>query len=170
MARQPVQDKSVSMRHNEARLEKLKEESAPLVQQQELVEARQQIERELRDREARKAETGSLSQILNRSDQLDTREMLMNKIREMRNEKPPEPPAPLGRTPSMQAQFEAEQAMGRAMVAKREAEMEQGRALREKLEAEERMRTAQMTPVHHPTPGQNEQFPASGATLKGRSR
>jgi hypothetical protein len=99
----------------------------------------------------------------------ETREHLLERVREMRNETTAsEPPAPPPLTAGMQEALSAEQAAGRAAVAKVEAEQQRGREMRQKVEAEERERLGTMAPVHHPNPGQNEVFPANKATLGKR--
>jgi hypothetical protein len=97
----------------------------------------------------------------------ETREMLLNRIRRMREEKPRviEPP-PL--SPEMQAQLDREQAAGRAAVAKAEAEHAKYRELWHKEEEDEKRRQPELNPLQHPNPSQEEQYPATGATLGKR--
>lgn len=95
----------------------------------------------------------------------ESREQLLDRIRKMREEKPPEIVHVPYRSPEQQKQFEAEQQAGRDAVARAEANAEYYRALREKIAEEERLSTAVMVPVHHPNPSQDEMFPAIKATL-----
>ena len=153
-----------SVIHHEERLATLREESHLQELErlaQEEVRHREELKRDLKARE----EEANRLELANLATNPDAREAIMDKIRAMRNEKPPEI-VPMGRTPSMQAQFELEQAAGRAAVAKAEAEMAHNRELAAKVKAQEEARQAQLTPVYHPNPRQNEVFPASKATLK----
>jgi colicin import membrane protein len=106
----------------------------------------------------RKEEDEYLQTQLARTQNADTREALLERIRAMREEKPPEI-KPVGRTEEMMAQFEAEQAAGRAAVARHEENNRRNAELRARIEAEERARQMQNQPVHHPNPTQHEEFP-----------
>jgi Tfp pilus assembly protein FimV len=94
-----------------------------------------------------------------------TRDQLLERIRQMREEKPVEIAPVPHRTPRQQAEYEAEVAMGRAMVAKAEAEIESTREVQRKIKLEQEAREGTMTPVYHPNPTQEEAFPVSGATF-----
>jgi Tfp pilus assembly protein FimV len=83
----------------------------------------------------------------------------------MREEKPVEITPVPHRTPRQQAEYEAEVAMGRAMVAKAEAEIELNREVQRKIAAETLKREGHMTPVYAPNPDQSQMYPTTGATL-----
>lgn len=93
-----------------------------------------------------------------------TRDQLLQRIREMRQAKVEEP-RDYYVSPEQQAQLEAEQAEGRRAVAKAEAEAQRLSDLRMVAVAVEQASQGDMTPVHHPNPGQQEQYPAIKATL-----
>ena len=95
----------------------------------------------------------------------ETREQLHDYIRKKREEKPAEPPPPPPRTEGMMRELAAEQEAGRAAVAKAEAANAYNREAGEKARAEQAAREGAMSPVHHPNPGQGEQYPANKATL-----
>ena len=96
-----------------------------------------------------------------------TRDQLLDHIRKMRNEKPPEVPHDYYISPEQQARTEAEQQAGREAVARAEAEQAKYRQLQLKLDYEERAKEATNVSVHHPNPSQNEVFPTVKATLPG---
>jgi hypothetical protein len=164
MPKQP-QSRTESLKHHEERLEQMR--SASLTRQQEMSveEEKRKLVAAEHEQQAREDAIALTTQYGALADQPDTREMLLDHIRRLRNEKPPEI-VPIGRNAAMQAQFEAEQEAGRRAVAKAEAEAELNRQRREQYEAAERAKTAQLTPVHRENPGQNEVFPTSKATLK----
>jgi hypothetical protein len=145
-----------SLAHNEERRTKIKGEAAA-------VEAPQEHTRE---KTAREHDIEFLEQQVSLVKQTDTRDVLLERIRRMREEKPPvyEPP-PL--SPAMQAQLEREQAAGRAAVANNEAMEEANREISRKQQEEERLRNRvpELIPLIYPNPSQDEQYPASGATL-----
>jgi hypothetical protein len=93
-----------------------------------------------------------------------TRDQLLERIREMRNVKV-EVAHDYYISPEQQAQLDLEQATGRAAVAKAEAEAKKISDARMLAVAVENARQADMTPVHHPNPSQDEQYPAIKSTL-----
>ena len=99
----------------------------------------------------------------------ETREMLMDRIRKMREVKVEEPKY-IGRTPEQEEQYQREQADGRAVVAREEARQNEYRELWRKQQEEEKKRqnAPDMNPVHHPNPSQDQQYPATAATLGKR--
>ena len=95
-----------------------------------------------------------------------TRDHLLDRIRSMREEKPPEIPA-IGRWSEREFQeLSAEQEAGRRAVAKAEAEAAAHRERWMQEDMEQKARDVQLTPVVHPNPGQNQVFPTIKATLK----
>jgi hypothetical protein len=96
----------------------------------------------------------------------ETREHLLQRIRDMRDN-PPAPPEPLGyRSEGQIRELNAEQAAGRAAVAKAQAEQDFHRARWQKEEAAQRERDGTMEPVYRENPSQNQKYPANKATLK----
>ena len=93
-----------------------------------------------------------------------TRDQLLERIREMRNAKV-EVAYDYYISPEQQAQLDLEQATGRAAVARAEAEAKKISDARMLAVAIENARQGDMTPVHHPNPSQDEQYPAVKATL-----
>ena len=117
------------------------------------------------ERATRQADEEILERIAGPVSDTDTRDKLLERIRKMRAEKPPEI-KPMGRISAQQIQeFEAEQAAGRAAVAKAQAEIDRNRESVQKAKAEDAARQGTMTTVYHPNPSMDEQFPASKATL-----
>jgi hypothetical protein len=66
----------------------------------------------------------------------ETRDQLLERIREMRKEPPKKDEPEVFRSEGLQKTFDAEQEVGRAAVARAEAEMELSRVARQKAEAE----------------------------------
>jgi hypothetical protein len=154
-----------SITHTEERLAQLKEGSDQAVARQVEAEQKRKLEQDARDEASRLAEAQLLTDHIGLVQHGDTRELLLDRIREMREEKPPERP-PLGyASEDQKAQLAREQEAGRAAVAKAEADAEKNRLLREQAAAETRAREGGMSPVVHPNPGQKDQFPAEKATL-----
>lgn len=154
-------DSIISARERSA---KIRELSAQFEREQAEAEKKRAADAASRDAATRGAEGKDLEQAALLSG-AETREMLLDHIREMREQKPTAS-APAGyRTESMQRAFTAEQEAGRAAVAKAQAEMERNRAARLQAEAEQQARNGTMTPVHHPNPGMDEQYPVRGGTL-----
>jgi len=96
----------------------------------------------------------------------ETREHLLQRIRDLREDKP-EPPAPEGfRSEGQIKEFNAEQEAGRAAVAKAQAEQERHRERWHEEAIAEQERTGRMEPVHHANPAQNQAYPVSKASFK----
>ncbi len=93
-----------------------------------------------------------------------TRDQLLQRIREMRAERVEEP-RDYYLSPEQQEQLRLEQEEGRRMVAKAEAEAKRISDARMIAVAVENASQGDMTPVHHPNPDQQEQYPAIKATL-----
>jgi hypothetical protein len=161
-----AQQKTDSIIKAEERVAKIRDESARIALERSEAETRQKAHRASQEVAARLIEEDDLKQASSNVNlEPATRDQLLERIRQMREEKPVEiTPAP-HRTPRQQAEYDAEVAMGRAMVAKAEAEIERNREVQRKIAADERERAGTMTPVYHPNPTQNEQYPVSGATL-----
>ena len=161
MAKEPKTD---SLGHTEERRAKIKQEYEQYAKQEALAEANRAEQQAAQDRKADKAELVHLEQQVGLTQNIDSRDMLLDRIREMREEKPEvHGPPPL--SDIMRKQIEAEQECGRQAVAKAEAEAAQFRAARAAVEADTKKREGTMEPVHHANPGMEEQFLANKATL-----
>jgi hypothetical protein len=121
--KQHEETKLDSVRHHEERREKLRTES----------EERTKAEQASAAHVAENKEIASFSGIIKEG---ETREMLLDRIRKMR-EVPPEPEREYYVSPGQLKQLSEEQEAGRAAVAKAQAEMERYLAARDKVEAEE---------------------------------
>lgn len=151
-----------SVAHHEERHEKMRAEAAELQQAAAKAQAQRESSRVEREQYIREAENQDLTQQVGLVQQGDTREMLLDRIRKQREDKPAEvAEQPVYRSPELQKQFEAEQQAGRAAVAKNEAAEERGREARRKYEEEDRARQGTMETVHHPNPSQDEVYPTS---------
>jgi len=149
----------------QARAAMIREESARIEREQAEAAEHQKAHRARQDEEGRKQADADLNRAAASISELESREQLLGEIRKMREDKPVEVAAVAHRTERMIQELNAEQEAGRAAVAKAEAERERNRGIATKIEDDERKRLGTMTPVHHPNPGQEEQYPASGATL-----
>jgi DNA repair exonuclease SbcCD ATPase subunit len=155
---------SDSLKHNEQRVAQMR---AMYKEQQEEVdkaEAERVAQQQERDQQAREREIEFLEVQKGLVREGETRDMLIERIRKMREFKPEEPRA-MGRTPAQEEELKREQEAGRAAVARNEAEEEKMRKLRAKIEEEDRKRLGTMEPVYRPNHGQDVQAPAVGATL-----
>jgi hypothetical protein len=159
MARKPD-----SVVHNEERREQMREEAAAQQAQAGEAEEKRELDQAERKRVAREAENQELAQHVGLVQAGETREMLLERIRKLRNEKPEvKEDEPGFRPPSLQKEFDAEQEAGRAAVARAQEELERNREVWRKQEEEEKARRHEgiTETVHHPNPTQNEVFPTS---------
>jgi hypothetical protein len=156
-----------SLTHHEDRRAKMQQEAAVQHQQDAEAETKRELTQADRERKMREAETQELAQQVALVKETDTREMLLERIRQQRAATPKEveDDQPGYRSEGMQKQFELEQETGRKAVAAEEARQEQQREIWRKQDEEERKRQGTMETVHHPNPGQDEQYPADKATL-----
>lgn len=152
-----------SVTHHEERHAKMREEAAE--QQAAADEAKEHREhvRAEHEQTMREAETQELEQQAGLVKHGETREMLLERIRKLREEPPKEETFSSFMTPELQKRLEAEQQAGREAVARAEVELEKNRELWRKQEEEEKAkgREPTMETVHHPNPSQNEVFPTS---------
>lgn len=95
----------------------------------------------------------------------EAREYLEERYRAIRADKP-EPPKPMSMNERQRAQLAEEQEAGRKAAAYHKNELEMHQAARLAAQAAEAATQAMLVPVTHPNPGQDQQFPASKATLK----
>lgn len=151
-----------SVKHNEERAAKIKVEAKEQQLTQEATENKQMHDQAKR---AREQEIEYLTVQVGLIRPGETRDMLLERIRRMR-EVTVEEPKYIGRSPELQKQFEKEQEDGRAAVAKAEAEQVRLRELQARVDAEDQALVLQ---VHRPNPGMDEIFPTSKATLPGSS-
>jgi hypothetical protein len=156
-----VEQKTDSEVHHQDRRAKMQEEAA---ENQHLaidvMEKREAAAAE-RQRAAREAEGQELTRQAELIKPGETRDMLVERIRKLREQDEPkavEAP-PLPRPPELQRQFELEQKAGREAVARAKEDQERTRELRRKYEEEERAKLGET--VIHANPGQNEVFPTS---------
>ena len=153
-----------SLQHHEDRRAKMKADYKQETEKRAQAEAQQQVMDAERDRVTRESEIKYLEQQVGLVKSTDTRDMLLDRIRKMREPPPPEPePPPL--SPALQERLEQEQAAGRAAVARYEAETERNQEAQRAAEAEERKRLGTMDTVYIPNPDKSEQYPAVNATL-----
>jgi hypothetical protein len=162
MAKEKAHD---STAHNEERRARMKAEAEENAQAQTQAEDEHREKRAERELKSRTEEDQLLTQHANLIAPGESRDQLLERIRQMRAEALAEPPAPPPLTEYMQQQLDIEQKAGADAVKKAAEEMERNREIRRKTEEEQARREGTMNPVHHPNPGQHEQYPAQGATL-----
>lgn len=153
--------KSDSIEHHEERHAKIRDEAA--AQQATAVEAEEKrvLDQIERDRVIRKAENQELAQQVELVKQGDTREMLLERIRQQREKDKPAEEQPVFLSESHRKRVEVEQQAGREAVARAEAEVERSRELRRRQEEVDRARQGTMETVYHPNPSQDEVYPTS---------
>ena len=154
-----------SLNANQQRLERLRAEAKEQEAARQAAEERR-LAREAADREeAKKQEQEYLERVMERSP--DSREALVNRIRQMREDVPKQPaPPPL--TEAARKRLEEEQEAGRRALAFHQAEQERARDARIAAEKAEAEKLGHMEPVITPNPTQQEVFPAVKATLGKR--
>jgi hypothetical protein len=153
-----------SVTHHEERHAHMRDEAA--AQQAMANEAEEKREAATVEREGyiREAEDQELTKQAGLMQHGETREMLLDRVRKMREEKPKEEERPVFRVESLQKEAEAEQEEGRKTLARIAAEMEKNREIGRKQEEEDRAKKKDpgMTEtVHHPNPSQDQVFPTS---------
>ncbi|HEX6825732.1 MAG TPA: hypothetical protein VF077_05380 [Nitrospiraceae bacterium] len=160
-------DEPESVTHTRERLAQLKAESELQAQKQAKDEAKRKEDQAKRDKASKQAEEKDLTEQANLLEPGGSRDQVLERIRQMRDEPPANvPPAPEGyRSEGMRQQLTAEQEAGRVAVAKAQEAAEAARVNREKAAADTRQREGTMEEVRHPNPSQHEQFPANKATL-----
>lgn len=163
----PKEKQPDSVTHHEERAAKMRAEAAENAAAAQQAEDEHREKRADKDAVARTEESNRLTKQANLLEEGETRDQLLDRIRKLRDEgsKPVESTAPLGISPYQQSIREIEEEAGRQAVAKAEKMMAEGQKARELVEQERIKREGTMVEVHHPNPGQNEQFPAQKATL-----
>ena len=154
-----------SITHTEARRAKMEAESDEQTMEREEAEAVRKEKQVRRDALSREQEDQLLTQHAGLIQEGETREQLLDRIRQMRENPPVDPPPTRFMSDFQKEQLRIEQEAGAAAVKKAEEELERNREARRKAEQEQARREGEMNPVHHPNPGMNEQFPAQNATL-----
>lgn len=154
-----------SITHLEERSNKIRTASQEAAHAAAHAEENRVSQQEQRERSARLTRADELEVHAGLIKENETREMLLDRIRKMREEKPAEIVHVGYRSPDQQKAFEAEQKAGREAVARAEAEAERFREARLSAEAADRARQGDMVPVHHPNPDMDAQFPTINATL-----
>lgn len=156
---------SDSVAHTRRRRTKMQMESDRLEQEQASAEKDRNKKQKVRDKKIKEEEAQLLTQQAGLIPEGATRESLLQRIRDMREEVVAQPPAPPPMTDYQKQQLALEQKAGADGVKKAEEEQKRNLEARQKAEAEAKAREGSMTLVHHPNPGQEEQFPAQNATL-----
>jgi len=162
MAREP---KPESVNHTEGRHARLKAESERLAKEADLADANEAEKVAAQDRKASNSEERFLKEQAALLQPGETREMLLERVRQMREDRPAETYGPPPPSEYMKKQIEIEQEAGRQAVKAAEEEYERNKEAREAAAADIRKREGTMQEVHHPNPGMEEQFPANKATL-----
>jgi hypothetical protein len=153
-----------SVKHHEQRAAQLRAMYKQQEEEAKAAELQRVAEEQARNQQARDREVEFLEVQVGLVRPGETRDMLLERIRRMREIKE-EAPVYIGRTPEQEEILKREQEAGRAAVAKAEAEEEKMRKLRAQTEEEDRKRLGTMEPVYHPNHGQDVQAPAIKATL-----
>ena len=154
-----------SVNHTEDRLAKMRAESARLAKEETKAKADRDEKQAQHDYKADVAEANMVEKQAGLLHPGETRDMLLERVRQMREEKLPVPVGPPPLTEFMRQQLEIEQNAGREAVKRAEEQLAYSREAREKAAAEEKARQGTMETVHQPNPGMGEQFPANKATL-----
>lgn len=147
-----------STTHNEERSAQMREESKDEALKQQQAEAQRVLHAAEQREQSLQAEEKQINDLIAPG---TTRDQLLDRIRQMREEKVEEK-HDYYISPEQQAQLELEQATGRAAVAKAEAE---AKRFYDARMLAERAAQGDTVLVHHPNPSQDEQYPAVKATL-----
>lgn len=150
-----------SIEHHKERAAQIKEASKTKQEELTATEEKQKDIQADRDKAARQQEIDYLSVQAGIVREGETRDMLLERIRKLREVKVEEPKY-IGRNEELQKQFEAEQAAGRAAVARAEAEEAKLREMRARIEEEDRKRLGTMEQVYRP----NEMEPKATPDMK----
>ena len=153
----PPSELTDSVQHHQERTDAIRAEIEKADEEQERINAQHKENEEKRQKEAREQEVQHVENLVGLSRDQMTRDMLLDHIRKLRAEKPPEYVAP-PRTPEQQA--------GREAVAKAEAALQAQREAAAKAQA---MQEVTKTVVH-PNPSQSEIFPTVKSTLPPKPR
>lgn len=157
-------DSTDSVKAMQKHLDKTRAEAKQVAQAKQAVVDRQAEQKKRHDEKADQQEVEFIEGV-NKISDIETREILMERIASMREDKP-EPPRPMALTEAMRVRLEAEQEAGRRAVAFHQAELDRTQAARIEMQRLDAERQGRMNPVVHPNPTQNEKFPVSKATFK----
>jgi type II secretory pathway component HofQ len=155
------ESKTDSVSDMEDRKTRIKEESDRADKEKADKEAQRKAKTAEREARMTEEEANSLEHQASLTKDIQTREQLLERVRQMREEKPEGPPPPPPPTEFMKEVIGIEQQAGRDAVAKAEKEMERVSAARRKADEETRAREGTMSTVQHQNPGQNEKFPTN---------
>jgi hypothetical protein len=147
------------------RHQQMEAEAAEKLKAGQEAEARRLQREEQATKEARKEEDAFIDKIASLSD-ITSRDALLERIREMRAEKPPAMPPPSPPHPAIAEQTRLEMEVGARNVAQAEAQRQANMPERLKALKEDAERQGGNVPVYHPNPTMNEKFPVNKATIK----
>lgn len=158
-----------SVKHLEERAASIKAEDDLNRQEQAAADKKQEADQVSRDQLARDQEIQQLEYRAGLVRDGETREMLLDRIRKMREIKVEEPRY-IGRSAEMEEQYKREQEAGRAAVAAAQAQEDKMRELRAKAEEDDdHKQLGTVERVYQANPSQDEVFPTIKATLPGSS-
>jgi colicin import membrane protein len=151
-----------SVRATQERADRLREQMAEQAREREAVEERRREREEAQEKTAREEEIEALERVSKLSKNVDSRDALLERIREMRKEVPA-PPKPMPLTDAMRKRIEEEQEAGRRAVAFHQAEIDAAQARRREIAQAEAQAATEptMTSVVTPNPGMKEQYPTA---------
>jgi hypothetical protein len=161
----PAPELTDSVQHHQDRADAIRAQMEKDAEEQERKNVQYKEQEEKRQAAGREQEVSRLQDLVGLSRDQLTRDMLLDRIREMRAEKPPEY-VPPPRTPEQQKLYEAEQEAGRAAVAKAEA----AERLQREAAAKAQVTQEVTKTVVHPNPSQSEIFPTIKSTLPPKPR
>jgi hypothetical protein len=153
-------DTTDSLAHHAERSAQMREESKDAARLHVQAEAQRALQRAVQREQSIDAQEKQVNDLIPPG---TTRDQLLDRIRQMREEKV-EIAHDYYISPEQQAQLDLEQKVGREMVAREEARQQQAAQARA-LTVAAADQQGEMVPVHHPNPGQQEQYPAIKATL-----
>jgi hypothetical protein len=151
-------DSKDSLTHHSDRSAQMREEYKEHVRQRAQDEAHATLQRAEQRKQSIDAQEQQVNDLIPPG---TTRDQLLDRIRQMREEKVEEK-YEYYISPEMQAQLDLEQAEGRRMVAAEEERQRRAAEMRALTVADQQ---GVMVGVHHPNPGMDEQYPAVKATL-----
>ena len=163
----PIPDKGFfdpphdSTTHNAERAASIKAESDYNEEQQ--AKARDEYKRQqgVDEQRVRESEIQRLEQYSALARDALTRDMIMDRIRKMREEKPVEAPWPPPMSKEQREQLEREQAQGRAAMEKYAAETAKNREAAAQAEADIKKNEGTMTQVFRENPSMNKEYPVN---------
>lgn len=158
---EPESELHDSTKHNAERAASIKAEADYNEEQQAKVRAEYKRQQDIGKQRVKESEIQRLEQYSSLARDPLTRDMILDRIRKMREEKPVEPPWPPPMSEAQRKLLEGEQAAGRAAVAKYEAEMVKNREAAAQAEAEAKKSEGTMTQVFRENPSQDKEYPVN---------